>query len=100
MATWPVEYDHDRWNPSEESLIKLSKSISDAEKEPLKVMICPICDHRIAEVSISEKQGIIKLKCQKCKGEYPFNLAYYRRQKRSGYRLNFRIPVYETEDQV
>lgn len=97
MATWPVEYDHNRWHPSEGNLLKLSRSIADAEKESHKVMICPICDHRIADVSIASKQGIIWLKCNKCKGEYPFNLAYYRKQKTTGYRLKFRLPVYKTE---
>ncbi len=98
MATWPVEYDHNRYEPNRDSLQKLYISMLDAEDEPMKTLICPVCDHRIAEISITQKCGIIKLKCQKCKGEYPFNLAYYRRQKKTGYRLKFRLPVYKTEE--
>lgn len=97
MATWPVEYDHNRWHPSEGNLLRLKQSFEDAENEPCKVMTCPICEHRIADVSIAAKQGVIWLRCKKCKGEYPFNLAYYRRQKRSGYRLKFKIPVFKAE---
>ena len=91
-----IEYD-DKWHPSEENLLKLRNSLEDVEDEPLKVMICPICDQRIADVSVSAKVGIIKLKCQKCKGEYPFNLAYYRRQKQGGYYLKFKKPVHRAE---
>ena len=97
MATWPVEYDQSKWQPTEEGLRKLEMSIRDAEGWEHKKITCPICGWRIAEVS-AEKSGIIQLKCPKCRGEYPFNLAYYRRQKLSGYRLKFKIPVYETED--
>ena len=97
MATWPVEYDHNRWQPREENLKKLAMSIMDAENWDYKVISCPICGRRIADVSL-EKSGIIQLKCHNCGGEYPFNLAYYRRQKREGYRLKFTIPVYKTED--
>jgi len=97
MATWPVEYDRDRWTPCEENLLKLKMSIRDAEGWEHKVINCPICGRRIAEVS-TEKSGIIQLKCHNCGGEYPFNLAYYRRQKKRGYRMKFTIPVYKAEE--
>ena len=90
-----IEYD-DKWQPAEERLIKLEKSIADAKDTPLKVLVCPICGKRIAEAS-ADKSGIIKLKCSKCKGEYPFNLAYYRRQKQGGYYLKFKKPVHRAE---
>ena len=88
------KYDRKRWQPKEENLIKLSMSIQDTKGWEHKAIDCPICGRRIAEVS-KEKSGIIQLKCHNCGGEYPFNLAYYRRQKKNGYRMKFKIPEYK-----
>ena len=89
-----IEYDRTKWQPDEKNLLTLSLSIKDAKDQSMKTMICPICKYLIAEVSTDQKRGIIKLKCKKCKGVYPFNLAYYRRQKKEGYRMKFKIPEY------
>lgn len=69
--------------PSEELQKKLTLSLSECENQEFKEIRCGYCNFPIAVVSLSTT-GILWVKCQKCKAEFPINPAYFYRTK--GYR--------------
>ncbi len=68
---------------SEEVQAKLDLSLSECENQEFKEIRCGYCNFPIAVVSVNTS-GMLWVKCQKCKAEFPVNPAYFYRAR--GYR--------------
>lgn len=81
---------------NEEVQKKLTLSLSECENQEFKEIRCAYCNFPVAIVSLSTK-GILWVKCQKCKAEFPINPAYFYRAK--GYKRpdSFVLSFYKTE---
>ena len=80
MNDYGIKYDHNRYHPKEEDLKKLARSIQDAQGQEKHEIRCPICG--FLEVYVhGKKEGLVVLKCSKCKYSGPMNLSYFRTMK-------------------
>ena len=97
MALPQIKYDPRFSPPSEEVLQKLRLSCIEYENREKKVLNCPICGFRILGAS-ADRQGLIEVKCRKCKFEGPINLAYFRTQRRRVSRIL--LPSYKKKKPI
>lgn len=88
MNDYGISYDHNRYHPKEENLKKLAQSIQDAQGQEKHEIRCPICGFLKVYV-YGNKEGIVILKCSKCKYSGPMNLAYFRRLKPYSNKVRF-----------
>ena len=93
MGIGQIKYDP-KYSVDTDVLRRLNLSFEDAQAVPQKELKCPICGFRLMGIS-TDKSGIIDIKCQKCKFSGYMNLAYFRRIKKGGYHLKFRLPVHK-----
>lgn len=73
------EYDHKFGPPGEEVLQKLYLSKQESLGLERRIIHCPICGFRI--LSAYAREGVVEVKCQRCKFHAPISLRYFRRQK-------------------
>lgn len=76
-----IIYDHRRGTLTPDARERILRSRREVEGMSKRVILCPICGFPM-KGAYSDNTGHAHLKCQKCKLEGPFNLAYFRRSKR------------------
>ncbi len=68
--------------PDAEVLRKLELSRKEYEAAEKRELRCPVCGFRLLGMS-ADRQGVILIRCRKCKFEGPMNLAYFRSQPKT-----------------
>ena len=79
MTADDFEYDHRFGPPGEEVLQKLELSRQESLGMERRMIRCPVCGFRI--LSAYAREGVVAVKCQRCKFNAPISLRYFRTQK-------------------
>ena len=79
-----IEYDHRFAPPSVDVLQKLYLSRQESFGLERRIINCPICGFRI--LSAYAREGVVEVKCQRCKFHAPISLRYFRSQKSLSHR--------------